>query len=288
MENLVDIPMEEYLNWDELGSHDVLKLARSSAHWKYGVDNFGVDSSRFGTAVHSAILEPEKYRENVVVIPECDKRTPKGKKIWEEFLEELVYQRKLDENIFDFKCGDQMKILVDNTLCVTKEEFDKIILIQARVDCNGILKDIIFAPGAKREYSGKGFIDIIPVKIRPDAILPSGTIVNVKTTKDARSFDRDCKNYLYDAQAAFHLTAATNITGTSMTNYIWLMIEKEPPHGIMLYRSNHSDLDWGFEYISKGLENWRRMKDTELNYYPDYPKEIVETGTIGPGFRWRQ
>lgn len=49
----------------------------------------------FGTALHTALLEPSKFESEFVVAPECDRRTTNGKAIWMDFLAEAKGRKVL-------------------------------------------------------------------------------------------------------------------------------------------------------------------------------------------------
>ena len=78
---------EEYHKGPGLSSSDLKLLARSPLHYKTAKasPHEETDAMRLGTAVHCAILEPERIDTEYVVAPEgSDRRTKTGKAQWAE------------------------------------------------------------------------------------------------------------------------------------------------------------------------------------------------------------
>ena len=167
-------------------------------------------------------------------------------------------------------------------------------LIQRNVKCHPEVNKMLYAETAKREVSAITTLDGVKVKIRPDMVDEKKLhTLNIKTTQDCRDFRRDAIKFYYDAQAAFYLDACASILSHNNKDNIrdiefihyWLIIEKTPPFGIVLYGAYMMDLAWGRKYYKKGLKNKRYLEQTELNYYPGYTKEIVYTGEIRGAWR---
>jgi len=289
-DEFVDIEMKEYLAWPELGSGSVCDLARSPSHWKYGKHEYGVEEQRQGNAIHATILEPELFDNDHLIIPKCNKATKAGKDVWTGFLKVLCDKGLVPRIILELKSLQQMHILVDNCLCMTRQEYDMCLLIRSRIDCHPKAKELLYSETSQTEVSARTNLNGVPVKIRPDVInTEKRFIVNIKTTQDARAFRRDAIKYNYDAQAAFYLTVSDLILESHDDPipfcHYWLVVEKSPPFGILIYRAFLHDLSWGNNYFWKGLNNYRKLQETELNYYPGYTTQIIDVGTIGHGWR---
>ncbi|MGA0841051.1 MAG: PD-(D/E)XK nuclease-like domain-containing protein, partial [Pseudomonadales bacterium] len=58
--------------------------------------------------------------------------------------------------------------------------------------------------------------------------------VDLKTTVDAREFERSVFTFGYDIQAAFYTEVAKVIDGKSR-KFIWIVVEKDAPYGVQIY-----------------------------------------------------
>jgi exodeoxyribonuclease VIII len=170
---------------------------------------------RWGTLVHTAILEPETVAERTVVAPEIDRRTKAGKEEWANFQAIAAGKEIVSE--------DEQIALDEICIAVRKH------------------------PGASRALdmireveSSIFWMDHetgIDCRCRPDAILTNGLILDVKTTVDASpdSFARSLANYRYHVQAAFYSDGYQAAFGEKPKGFAFLAIEKEPPYLCALY-----------------------------------------------------
>lgn len=81
---------KEYREAEGISRSDLFKISRSPKHFKYEQENPAEQSKAllFGIALHSYVLEPEKFKEEYAIIPNCDKRTKAGKETYRQFLAE--------------------------------------------------------------------------------------------------------------------------------------------------------------------------------------------------------
>ena len=79
----VDIPAKEYHATKAVSQSLLKRLGQSPAklrwHLDHPQDEKDSPAKRVGSAVHCALLEPEKFESSVVVMPDVDRRTKAGK-----------------------------------------------------------------------------------------------------------------------------------------------------------------------------------------------------------------
>lgn len=110
------------------------------------------------------------------------------------------------------------------------------------------------------------------MKTRPDICKrKKNVIVNLKTAQDGSpsAFSRDLANYDYPLQAAVEIMGCLR-TGlmTSVDNYFWLVVEKEPPFNATIYELTQSDIAWAMDELCFVLDRIARAK--KENKYPGY------------------
>jgi exodeoxyribonuclease VIII len=82
-----DMPPDEYLALDAISRSDLMAIAQCPAYYKWLMEHpeEETDAQRIGTALHTAILEPERFKTEYAIGPDVDKRTTAGKNEWTEF-----------------------------------------------------------------------------------------------------------------------------------------------------------------------------------------------------------
>jgi exodeoxyribonuclease VIII len=127
----------------------------------------------------------------------------------------------------------------------------------------------------------------VTCKLRADALsdwLEWSWIVDLKTTEDAspQAFSRSIANYGYDQSAAFYLDGM-NVVAPRERRWLWLVVEKSPPHGIALYEPDAETIEQGRREYKRQLRLYAHAEQTGqwLGYTPEVqrislPKWAVE------------
>lgn len=203
-----------------------------------------------GTAVHTAILEPDQF-EKYIVSPRFDKRTKDGKAA-----------------AADFEASNPGRILIDE---------DKYEILK------GCLNSVYTHRAAKAETTGRCEMTVIwdeadlKCKARPD-IMREGILVDVKTTQDASpaGFSRQVANLKYHVQAYHYLRGVTQATGILHDCFRIVAVETKAPYAVAVY-----ELDFGTMEKAEAL--WRHATDmyrqcAHLNEWPGYSQEVQPLG----------
>jgi len=197
-----------------------------------------------GTALHCAILEPEKYKEHIVV-SEFKGRTAKGF--------ELEQKKNKDKVV------------------LTKDEYDQV---------NLMAKSVLSHPSAKAVLDLKGdcessvFVDDIEtgarLKCRPDkdAVQSAGVVIDVKTTAnidDWRS-DKEWVNPLYKFNyghgATYYMDVLEQHYSTKIDSFIFLVIQNSVELGrypVTVFQISKDEL------VSLGFWDRHRANIKEFN-----------------------
>lgn len=115
---------------------------------------------------------------------------------------------------------------------------------------------------------------------RVDRLAP-GLILDVKTAADASpdGFAKSAANYGYDMQHAAYTRAVQAATGDA-TPFVFLVVEKAPPHYVALYVLPPEATDRGERRWLDALDLYRRC--TETDTWPAYGDEV----NVLPWPRW--
>lgn len=200
------LTMEEYQkHWAVSASDIKLFLNKSPYHFRHRKELPGKESASlsFGTAMHYAILEPGDYDKHKAIEPAL-RRNTNAYKDWA-------------------KAQSPEAIIVS-------EEFDQTVKeIKTRLKQTGLAP--IFDNGLP-ECSIFGTNNGLDLKCRPDWLdVSTKRIVDLKTTRDLKWFKSDAKKFGYPLSVPHykHIIAQATDTYASDWNYVFVVVESEPP-----------------------------------------------------------
>lgn len=263
MENrngLLSMPADQYHAHYAVGHSGLLRIMRSPAHYTEYISNppAPTPAMMFGTAFHTALLEPERFADTFVVTPKFDRRTKEGKAAVEAWEAGNAGKTPLT--------ADQM-VAIEKMVANIKSHTGA-----AKLLANGLA-----------EMSGF-WIDPetgIECKCRPDFLVMDGQavtgIVDVKTCCDASAegFARAIATLGYDMQAAFYQEGFEALAGRTVPFY-FIAVEKDAPHAVAAYKASDEVIEVGRSKYRAALQLLRWCKDNDR--WPAYqPNGEIET-----------
>lgn len=210
------------------------------------------DARQRGRAVHSAVLEPTRFRTQFVTWNDGP-RNPKSKK-WIDFQlehagKEIITQGMYDEAIAMARAAQAIPA--------------------ARPYLMGGKSEVTVLWPFVRESIGPIAGYEMCCKSRLDFVADCGAIVDLKTTRDASpgGFGREVARYAYHVQAAFYRRAYQVATG-KLLPYKFVAIEAAKPHVGAVY----SVTDEAFELGETAFTEWmdRLHACQRDNHWPAY------------------
>lgn len=106
------------------------------------------------------------------------------------------------------------------------------------------------------------------------------TIIDLKTTTCAEpgAIGRSVEKYGYHQQAAWYLDGvrALGLDGGLPADFVFVFVEKTPPHLVTTCRLDTEALAWGFTLNRKARDIYRQC--TETGRWPGYADQIVTVG----------
>jgi hypothetical protein len=204
------------------------------------------EAMKIGSFTHTCILEPEKMAGSFVVRPDdIDARTKAGKE-W------LASQTA--ETIIPQKQADMLARMVD--------------AVWSHPEASALIS------GSDREkslFAGDGDLQL---KGRIDCLTKSGNIIaDLKTCElaDLASVEKAIFAYGYHRQAAYYLRLA-NLLGLEKSKFVFIFVEKVPPHCVAVYSLTDDALRIGELEIATAL---RILKScTKIGVWPGREKGI--------------
>lgn len=237
-----NMPMADYRAHEGVSSTDLKNMQRSPAYAYLRPDK-GSDAKAWGSAVHTAILEPDMLYKRYAADP-CDEDGGyrKGWRNTGEY-KELLAERLAQPGIDGVLTLDEFADLERITESVSKHE------IGAQLhDLPGMREASIFQPDEET-----GLIR----KVRPDWLIPSARmIVDVKTCRDHRpgALARACKSYGYHISAAYYLDTAD--CEMPVEHFVLLAINSEAPFEIAAYTLDRDSIEQGRKEYREALARY--------------------------------
>jgi len=246
---LYRVPDVWYHGSDGVSRSDFVRVLRSPKFYRWKKDNpeKPTDALTFGTAFHTAFLEPEKFNDQVAVGPSVGKRT-KG---WKDFVALNEDKIVLHPNDFDV-LNEMLESLRNNDLAMS--------LLRTKV----------------RELSAYNYYDDLLIKARADAIdLERNMLVDLKTTQDASldKFSRSAAEYKYHVQAAFYLDTFNAVSDLKLDKFVFVCVEKKPPYDVQSYVCDPEMIKLGRETYRKALNVLAECERT--NQWKGYAQIIM-------------
>lgn len=188
-----------------------------------------------GTAAHLAVLEPALFAERVALIQAENYRT------------------KAAQEARDIARADGVTPLLPhqhNTVQRIKEA------LRAHKLAAALLS------GGMAEATYQWSTDGVPCKLRADYLVGEA-IVDLKTAESAhpRAFAAAAFRLGYHQRAAWYLDGA-NANALPSTRYVFVVVEKDPPHLVACYELEERALDWGRLLNSRALDVFARCRKT--------------------------
>lgn len=215
---------------------------KSVAHYLSSTGIKETDSMRLGTAVHSKILEPENYDNEIAVLPDLNLRTKDGRAERDAF----------EEN-------NKEKTIIRT------EDLDIIQGIYNNFRNHPLAPRLL--NNAKIEFSHYGEIQNIPVRCRPDAYIEqTGVIIDIKTCQDnsPKAFKSDVYKYGYHIQAAFYCEALKAILDKPFSphDFRFIAVETNYPFSCEVYALDNKEIENGYKATEKAWDEWKLYKET--------------------------
>lgn len=251
-----------------LNASSLKELLKSPAHFEYYMNNPKEEtaSMKFGTAIHTALLEPEEFKKDYVCLkkamlpnPDKDMRNAQNKEFKANF--DADNEGKI---IFTETEWNKINTMIKNVMKLPLAE--------------KLLEEATFEPEASYyfklpEYGWKG-------KIRVDyrsKVLP--IFMDVKTSKDTsiNGFRKEWGNYDYALQIAYYYTYLSQFEDIDPQDIYILAVGNTPPYLSALFHITEEELEYGMQLMNVALNRLKVCE--ELGYFPGVEVSLFDPTT---------
>ena len=247
------MPFAEYCEIPAINNSILARLiSKSPLHAKYMRDGDREDTPAlsFGRAFHSAVLEPDVFKQEYAVAPKVDRRTKVGKADW------LAFQ----------EANSDKEILSDSDY--------QLIATMAYSVINSHAQDYLTDGDAEVTIIWEDKVTGLLCKMRSDYVhWNNNIIVDLKTTQDASpsGFSRSMFTYRYHQQAAFYMAGYKAQTGCSCL-FTFIPVEKASPYALAVYEAGDLTIEAGVNAYKSALLTYKQCVDSGL--WPAYQTAI--------------
>lgn len=243
-----DMPNEIYhAERDHLSNSGLGLFSRSPAHFYCASPREPTRAMELGTAVHTAVLEPERFKSDYLLLADAKDRRSS------------LYREAV-------KAHGSEVVLVSS-------EISNVVGMGQAASLNTDYSDRYLSQPHHVELSFFGTCSDTGVKIkcRFDMLTDSGDALDLKKTQDIRLdvISRSVLNYRYHIQEAFYSRVYKAVTGRDLTSYGFFFIEEKSPHSNIITELCHE---------SKALAERQALE--ELQYFASKPDPA--TGIYNP------
>lgn len=252
---VLDMPNDEYHKYPAISKSGLDKFAISPADYKNPKAHTPSRAMVVGTALHCAILEPERFKKDYTLLLEVeDRRKPEYRKAKEAFGEEFV---------------------------LVKNEVENIAAMQKSAHNEAEIRELI---------SGDYWTEVsafatdpetgLLIKCRFDLMRKDGTIADLKKTRDARAdkFAKSVAEYNYHIQDAFYSHVYELIAGEPPKAFKFIAIKEEKPHTARVYWMDDEAKQIGQYYYRRRLKSFAECYDADFWPHPSENGEISLPG----------
>ena len=240
---------KEYRAFPALNQSAAKHLLVSAAHYQAYINapHEETKALRFGTFVHSAILEPHTLNDLYATAPDLDKRTKQGKEDWAAFATANAGKTILDAE--ESATGHLVASFARIALKNHGVKFDET-EVMYHVDYNGI-----------------------PLKAAIDGVA-GDYLWDIKTTDDASAAGmlKAIRNYRYNLQAYWYRLVYELATGKRPLGFRFLFVEKEPPYATAVCEIGPELMSWAVSDFEKAVSLYRQCSETGV--WPAYPDDV--------------
>jgi hypothetical protein len=280
---LVRMAMADYQKDPALSRSVLDKIAVSPAHLQHYLQRGGKDSPalREGRVLHTLLLEPEFAGGQIAVRPERPiepdrpdhlrgvRRKGEGKGECEVAKWEATWRPQYEAELAAFGRFDELNAGKE---ILTLAELQRPAAMAASARRRAHVVDVLDKAVAV-ESSAFAERRGVRVKCRPDIIGADGWVWDIKTAADASyaGFQRSAWNFGYHRQAAWYLDVLERATGIAYEGFAMIVIEKEAPYEVALYRMTAEQIARGREENEENFERYRACVTSDT--WPGYASE---------------
>lgn len=267
MSGRYEISNDEYHTGPGISSSHLKPLIKSAAHYQAWLQAPKKESPEMalGSAVHTMVLEPDKFLLEYKIATTDDKRTKEYKQISEDNPGCTILTASQFETAKSCAASVNRAIAEDPNLAALFRN-------------NALIEQAFYWTDPD---SG------VLCKVKPDVLAGFGVIADLKTTRDVSfdSFQKSIVDYMYFLSAAFYIDGVklaleqsgnTELLATFPTSFVLLAVESSAPYDVKPYYFDQASIEIGRRLYKQALKTYAEC--TRTGIWPGIDKSFSEIG----------
>lgn len=249
---VIGMPNQAYHSYEGISKSGLDLIDRSPAHYAHAERREPTRAMVVGTAIHAAILEPDAFEQQYLLLRDVqDRRASEYKQAIKTHNPELV---------------------------LTGKEADHVAGMQESVQSNQTAAQLLASDGwcelsAFVECPETGAL----LRARYDKLTSGGVAVDLKKTQDIRydQFQRSVANYRYHVQDAFYSRVFELIARQPLAAFKFLCVEEQSPHASKVFTLDDEAKLVGQRIAMRNLQTYAACTAAGEWPYPDGREELL-------------
>jgi len=243
------MPNEVYHNLDVISKSGLDLIDRSPAHYAYRSTYESTRALEIGTAVHSAVLEPDLFKQTYMLLKDVtDRRSSEYKQASKQMGGEYV---------------------------LTGKEAVMVQMIQDSINMNYQAVKMLSSGRAELSIFARDPVTDVLVMCRLDWLSDDLTALDLKTTTDIRDFHKSCANYRYHVQQSFYCDVFEWATGQRLDAFKFLAVEKDLPCINRIFTLDTPSVDYGRKLYRQNLNEYAQCLKNDFWPMPSMDEETI-------------
>lgn len=248
------IGFDVYSDVDRMNASTLVMGFKSMLSLKRAIDGDKPEETaamRFGQQYHTVILEPDRFAETHVVMPDYKSHPDNVKADGKRSYRKTTW---VDDRETEFLKQNKGKAIID------QKQYDRTMRMIESLQTSKVAMDII--QSHRREVTVYGEIEGVPCKGRIDLL--GETITDLKGCADATPFafgTMACR-LRYPEKLSFYRELVRQTTGKTLPVFI-IAVETDGDFDRVVYPMGEAELDAGFSRMCRLLREYKDAKDQD-------------------------
>lgn len=270
-----------------VSSSGLKQMLRSAAHLQSYLNSPREETNAltFGTAYHSALLEPDLFARDYVVEPAkldqaVDTLTDIKKLLKEAGLPQTGNKDELVARLKEFNpnvivWSEYLERITAGKKVLSADSYATIQAMVASLKTRSEVNILLEGCVTEQSFYWVDEDTGVLCKCRTDA-LSDLAILDAKSTIDANpsGFSKECAKYHYDLSAAYYMDGVKAVTGRDYP-FVFLASEKEAPYASAVYQASDAFIENGRRKYKAALARIAECRRT--NSWPGYqPTGLID------------
>lgn len=248
----LNMPNDVYHSADGISNSGLSLIARSPAHYMHAARREQSRAMEIGTAIHCALLEPERFKEEYMLLRDVkDRRASAYKEAIKQFSSERV---------------------------LVSTEATNIAAMQ---------ESVMAQPEAREALETEGWREVslfatcpdtgVLMKCRFDLLTADSRAYDLKKTRDARpdQFGKSVNEYRYHVQQPFYSRVFELVAGEPLKSFKFIAVEDQPPYTAAVYKLDDLTAEIGRFLMNRDFSTYTRCVESGEWPHPDTATEIT-------------